>query len=93
MLWLVLFLANAIDVAGSWYAFSLGYDELNPLMNFIYRRYGMSGITLFKGFWLCAVFPLLHHLNGWIMSLFVLCCGVYSCLAVIHIANLLKDVV
>lgn len=92
-LWLVLFLANAIDVAASWYAFSLGCDELNPLMDLIYRKFGMNGIILFKSFWLLAVFPLLRHLNGWVMGLFVLCCCMYSGLAVIHIFNIFQTMV
>lgn len=89
-LWTILFLTNLIDVLGSWYAFSLGCDELNPLMNLIYESYGMNGITLYKSFWLFVTLLLLRHLKGWIMGLFALCCFMYSGLAAMHITYLIR---
>jgi hypothetical protein len=88
MLWTILFLMNIIDVTSSWYAFSLGCTEVNPLMSFVYGIGGINALTLFKCFWLLVLLELLPHVTGWKMHLLTACCFIYSCLAVYHFTNL-----
>lgn len=90
VLWIILFLSNIIDVASSWYVFSLGCEELNPVIALVYERWGINGLTLFKSFCLFVLLVLLPHVNGWKLTLFMLCCSIYAGLAIYHIAQLLR---
>ena len=62
IVYVALFGMNLLDLLYSDSAFSMGGQEANPLMNFLYMEYGMRGIAAFKGFVLAIIFCFLHLL-------------------------------
>ncbi len=89
-LWTVLYLANVIDVAFSCYAFSRGCGELNPVIELVWDKWGVSGLTLLKSIFLFVLLVLLPYVGGWKLKLLILCCSMYACLAIYHVALFLR---
>ncbi|HPV28171.1 MAG TPA: DUF5658 family protein, partial [Deltaproteobacteria bacterium] len=79
-----------IDVAFSCYAFSRGCGELNPVIELVWDKWGVSGLTLLKSIFLFVLLVLLPYVGGWKLKLLILCCSMYACLAIYHVALFLR---
>jgi hypothetical protein len=92
-LWMILFLGNAIDIASTWFAFSLGCDDLNPVMNYLFVKNGMAGLILFKSFWLFVLLIFSRQIEGWKLGLVMASCFFYYDLALFHFYQITSIVV
>ena len=84
-LWVLLAVANLVDVLASRRAFQSGTGELNPIVDLILADQGVLGIALFKAFWLVVLWFLLPYMRSWTQKLFVFACLAYFCLTLIHV--------
>ena len=83
-LWLLLAVANIVDVLATRRAFGLGIGELNPIVALAYAEYGIGAVALLKLPFLVALGLLTPWIRTWTRGLLVLACSVYLALTAAH---------
>ncbi len=88
LLWLLLVLTNVTDVLASRYALAHGAVELNPIVAALLDAHGISGLVLFKGFWLVLLLILLPYIKGWLQWLYGFVSVAYLLLSAYHLYHI-----
>ena len=85
LLWLILFVANLIDLLVTYYAFSKGAVEANPAMSALCVKFGEVSLAFYKGLLLGILLFLLPYIKRYLLGLLAFSCSVYAVLVLSHI--------
>jgi hypothetical protein len=84
-LWIILTIANLIDVLVTYYVFAQGGVEANPAMAHLSSKFGNISIAFFKGSLLGVLLFLLPFIKEIYQKALMIVCFVYVALVVSHI--------
>ena len=85
ILWLILTVANLIDILVTYYVFSKGGVEANPAMAHLSSRFGNISIAFFKGALLGILLFLLPFIKEIYQKALFIVCSCYVILVITHI--------
>jgi hypothetical protein len=85
VLWIVLTVANLIDILVTYYVFAQGGVEANPAMAHLSSKFGNISIAFFKGTLLGILLFLLPFIKEIYQKALMIVCFVYVALVVSHI--------
>lgn len=85
VLWIILTVANLIDILVTYYVFAQGGVEANPAMAHLSSKFGNISIAFFKGTLLGVLLFLLPFIKEIYQKALMLVCFVYVALVVSHI--------
>lgn len=83
-LWLLLVIANIVDILVTYYIFANGGVEVNPAMAFLCTKFGNISIAFYKGILLGALFILLPLIKAIHQKFLIFTCCLYIILLFSH---------
>jgi len=85
LLWLILVVTNLLDLLVTYYAFSKGAIEANPLMFLLCTNYGNMAMAFYKGLLLGMLMFLLPFIRNFLQKCLIFSCSVYVILVISHV--------